>query len=109
MWLIKGSFGVLPNPLCVYLLPLENSEAEVTVFIKHVSNCSVRADRGRLLEKESFSILLVSQLPSAVLDLHGLILYQQSTVLVSLEFLSNVPELFAIFKRRLCRVVQPRF
>ena len=42
-WFWQGSSFVIP---CVYLLPLENSEARVTVFLKYVSNCGVRLSRN---------------------------------------------------------------
>lgn len=55
------------------------------------------------LEKESLSlffvvVFMVFRLPSAVLDFHSLILYQQLRVLSRLKFLRMVPELLVICK-----------
>ena len=77
------------------------------MVLKHVSNCSVRAWQECLRKRSLSFILLVSQLSSAVLDFHGLILHQQPRVLFSLKFLSMVPELLAICKED-C-VVKPQF
>lgn len=79
------------NPFCVYLLPLENSEARVTVlktcFLIVLSGLS-RNTSGKGV---SFFVLLVSRLPSAVLGFYCLILYQQLRVLFILKILSTVP------------------
>lgn len=108
--LIRDGFGRgVCNPFCVYLLPLENSEARVTVFLKYVSNCGVRAQQEYLWERRLFFVLLVSRLPSAVLDFHCLILYQQPRVLFILKFLCMVPLLLTVCKEDCGGVVKPHF
>lgn len=77
------------------------------MFLKHVSNCSVRAWQERLWKRSLSFILLVSQLSSAVLDFSWLDFTPAPRVLFSLKFLSMVPELLAICKED-C-VVKPHF
>ena len=97
------------NPFCVYLLPLENSEARVTVFLKYVSNCGARAQQEYLWERCLSVVLWVSRLPSAMLHVHCLILYQQPRVLLILKFLSTVPLLLTVCKDDCGGVVKPHF
>lgn len=73
------------NLFSAYLLVLENSEAKVTMFLKHVSRWHVSGLRRNASGKGvSFFVLLLSQLPSAVVNFHtlSLILHQWSKALL---------------------------
>lgn len=69
------------------------------MFLTHVSNWNVRAQQNASGNGVSLGFVpLVFQSPSAVLDFHSLLLYQQPTVLFRLKFLRMVPELLVICK-----------